>query len=342
MSTQTPQTPPPRPASARPAAARTADLPRPESFPRTGHCQYPVPPEVGQGWLDICAFDNGLMLGRMQCDFRQSYGQQYQDQPGKYTIGLMLRGRFQTARADERLYDVHAGDVYIRHIDAEPIQSRATGSNAVTGLSLDLPLPMAEALHDEGAAILTEARRRTFAVLTPGGEQGRRLGLLGQRLFAQPTRNTALSRIELESMTLDLLAQLLQLPTGKARSRTGHRRWQSAVDTAIDVLQAEWDQPLTIAELSRRAGINECYLKALFRERTGQTIIGYLRQLRMEKARQLLASGQYAVKEAAFLAGYASSGKFAQAFQKAHGYLPSSLPSQPPAAQVHAISRTAP
>ena len=45
------------------------------------------------------------------------------------------------------------------------------------------------------------------------------------------------------------------------------RHWQRAVDEALHILHAEWSEPLTIARLARRAGINKCYLKEMFRLR---------------------------------------------------------------------------
>ena len=85
---------------------------------------------------------------------------------------------------------------------------------------------------------------------------------------------------------------------------------------------------MPIATLARRAGINECYLKEMFRQRTGQTIAVYLRALRMGHALRLLESGQATLQQAAHACGYSRADKFSQAFRRVHGVMPSQVSRQ--------------
>ena len=78
-------------------------------------------------------------------------------------------------------------------------------------------------------------------------------------------------------------------------------------------------------QLARRVGLNECYLKRHFRQRTGLGIAAFVRQQRMACALALLESGPCAVQDVARHVGYQSLGHFARAFRAAHGCLPSDV-----------------
>jgi len=78
-------------------------------------------------------------------------------------------------------------------------------------------------------------------------------------------------------------------------------------------------------ELARLAGLNDYKLKAGFRQVFGTTVFGYLRQQRLEQARQLLQAQEISVTEAAATVGYSSQGHFAAAFRKQFGINPKDL-----------------
>ena len=54
----------------------------------------------------------------------------------------------------------------------------------------------------------------------------------------------------------------------------------------------------------------------------GTTVFGYVRQLRMEKARFLLETSDMTVTEIALAVGYTSLGHFAGAFKRSFGLVP--------------------
>jgi AraC-like DNA-binding protein len=58
----------------------------------------------------------------------------------------------------------------------------------------------------------------------------------------------------------------------------------------------------------------------------GMTIPQYLRQLRLERAAELLRSGKFNVTEAAVEVGYSSLSHFSQAFHEQYGCCPGLYP----------------
>ena len=82
------------------------------------------------------------------------------------------------------------------------------------------------------------------------------------------------------------------------------------------------DDPPTIAQLARIAGINEFKLKAGFKALFGSTIYEYLRAIRLEKAYTLIRNGEMSVSEVAYHVGYNKPSHFSRLFRDCYGINP--------------------
>ena len=94
---------------------------------------------------------------------------------------------------------------------------------------------------------------------------------------------------------------------------------------AREILLAHIGEPITIKELSRKAAINECYLKKGFREMFGTTIFDFYQSQRMEHARYLLYEKGLSVTDVSLMLGYSSISHFSTAFKKHTGLKPCEL-----------------
>ena len=97
------------------------------------------------------------------------------------------------------------------------------------------------------------------------------------------------------------------------------------ISLARDVLLQHIGEPLTIKELSRKAAINECYLKKGFKEMYGTTIFDFFQSQRMEHAKYLLYEKGLTVTEVSASLGYSSISHFSTAFKKHTGIKPCEL-----------------
>ena len=105
-----------------------------------------------------------------------------------------------------------------------------------------------------------------------------------------------------------------------------------ATDTARDtilhareVLLQRIGEPITIKELSRKVGTNECYLKKGFKEMFGTTIFEFYQNQRMEHAKYLLYDKGLSVTDVSAMLGYSSISHFSTAFKKHTGLKPCEL-----------------
>lgn len=139
-----------------------------------------------------------------------------------------------------------------------------------------------------------------------------------------------LKKLFLQSKAIELLAlQCDQIETDHLSGRPLQHKI-SAADVerlyfARDLLLQHIQQPLSLEQLSRKAGLNEFKLKSGFRAIFGNTVFGFLSDHRLEMARELILSGHQSMAVIAEEAGYSSPQHFSTAFRKKFGMSPAKM-----------------
>ena len=108
---------------------------------------------------------------------------------------------------------------------------------------------------------------------------------------------------------------------------------QERVERTAALIREHLAEPLPLEQLGQRVGCSPFYLSRTFTEQMGMTISQYLRQVRLERAAELLRSGKFNVTQAALEVGYSSIGHFSTAFHETFGCCPGLYPLQTPAQQ---------
>lgn len=127
-----------------------------------------------------------------------------------------------------------------------------------------------------------------------------------------------LQRLRLESRCIELATEALSalepapVPAVAPALREADRRRLARLE---DLLHSEEIVGLSTADIARDVGSNPTTLQALARRAWGCTVFERLRDIRMDKAHQLLAGGA-GVAQAAEVAGYASAPNFSTAFKR--------------------------
>ena len=81
-------------------------------------------------------------------------------------------------------------------------------------------------------------------------------------------------------------------------------------------------EPADAGNIGAEVGCSPFYLSRIFSREVGHTIPQYLRNVRMERAAELLRTGRYNVTEAATEVGYSSLSHFSKAFCETIGCCP--------------------
>lgn len=135
-----------------------------------------------------------------------------------------------------------------------------------------------------------------------------------------------LKKLFLQSKAIELLAlqceQFEMQDGGGSRKPVFGRSDEEKVRYARDLLLVNSQEPLSLGELSRRAGLNEFKLKSGFRKVFNNTVFGYLSEHRLSEAQRLIRTGGRSFTEIADDLGYSSLQHFSNAFRKKYGCSP--------------------
>ena len=91
---------------------------------------------------------------------------------------------------------------------------------------------------------------------------------------------------------------------------------------AINYIDANYDKPITLADIAKASHLSVSRLAHLFKEQMGITIIDYLTSVRIERARQLLLATEQSCTEICFQVGYNNQSYFSRTFKELVGMSP--------------------
>lgn len=97
------------------------------------------------------------------------------------------------------------------------------------------------------------------------------------------------------------------------------------LELARKIIVNHMDNPLSINELAKEVGLNTNKLKKGFKCLYNKTIFGYLRDKKMEKAKELLLNEEKTIAQIASEIGYANPSQFSATFKKKYGINPKEL-----------------
>lgn len=97
---------------------------------------------------------------------------------------------------------------------------------------------------------------------------------------------------------------------------------RDAVESILHIIHERYMEPLTLDSLAQDVHFAPSYVSALFRKKTGITLIKYLTNYRMERAADMLLEGGKPVTEIAQAVGYDNMSYFSLLFKARYGVSP--------------------
>ncbi|MEK6406179.1 MAG: helix-turn-helix domain-containing protein [Acidobacteriota bacterium] len=95
------------------------------------------------------------------------------------------------------------------------------------------------------------------------------------------------------------------------------------VQIVIDFMNANLQRRISLTELANVVELSPSHLSQLFKTQTGLSPGEYLRRLRMEKARHLLATSLLSIKQIMVVVGYNNRSNFVRHFRRYFDLAPS-------------------
>jgi AraC-like DNA-binding protein len=134
-----------------------------------------------------------------------------------------------------------------------------------------------------------------------------------------------LRKVYMEGKVLELMALRLAQLSSPRPALTGPMPTAMQITRlreAREIVARNMRSPLSLKSLSREVAMSATVMKCGFRALFGETVFQYLRGLRLERARDMLARDGASAKEAAHAVGFASLSHFAKAFRERFGFSP--------------------
>ena len=151
------------------------------------------------------------------------------------------------------------------------------------------------------------------------------MNILLQQILQCPYQGIV-KRAYLESKVIELIALVLDheivIQQGEAKKCSFKPEQLERIHYAKEILLQDLNNPPSLQELSRQAGLNNFMLKQGFRYCFGTSVFAVLRSHRLELAKQLLAQQDITVTEVAYRVGYTNVRSFARAFKRKFGLNP--------------------
>ncbi len=110
---------------------------------------------------------------------------------------------------------------------------------------------------------------------------------------------------------------------------------------AISYIDANYDKPMTLAEIARASHLSPSRLAHVFKEQMGITIFEYVTSVRIEQAKQLLLTTHRSCTDIGFTVGYNQKSYFTRTFKSLVGMTPRQFKTRnqrtDPAADAHSL-----
>ena len=146
-----------------------------------------------------------------------------------------------------------------------------------------------------------------------------------KQLLRRPLQNMA-DALFIQGKVMELIAIHLDQLDATDRKRTATRTKAAEgqiVSRAKAVLRDRMQSPPTVHRLARMVGTNETTLKRSFSAHCGATVYGYLTDLRMQRACELLQDDSLTMSRIGAELGYSERTHFSRAFSRYYGIPPS-------------------
>lgn len=199
-------------------------------------------------------------------------------------------------------------------------------------------VPLAKAMHIRIGAAEYDVTPQDLCLIPP--EIRHQCNFPGQLLVINIPKE-ALERKKSGSLSYPLLipmrnqiTQLVELIhtelTQDPKSKSVHylyrylysKLMENCAAASIKYISEHYDQPITVQQLADIENYNATYYNDWFKEQTGFSPNLYLRYVRIDKAKELLAETDFSIMEIALMVGYSSNSTLTRAFHSLTGMTP--------------------
>jgi len=103
------------------------------------------------------------------------------------------------------------------------------------------------------------------------------------------------------------------------------KKYNIHVRKAIQYIIEHYSENLSVQDVGKKVGLSASYFGSLFKEETGASFNQFLTKIRLNRAEDMLRSGEYNVNEAACACGFSDPFYFSKVYKENSGISPSKV-----------------
>jgi len=234
-----------------------------------------------------------------------------------FSVTVLLAGRMQ-ARIGERELALRAGEVAFTGIG----QMHEAEADEVDFVSIRIH----PALINELAAEIGLTRVTAEIVFRASRTSDETIAAVARIVAGEMSEGKPGHEIMLDALVRQLFIHLLRSHLTVRKSAQIELSRVGPVDRrlrrALEFMHDNYERELALEEIAASAYLSEFHFARLFKQVTGATPHVYLANLRIEKARRLLADTAHPIIEVAAMVGYQSQSHFTKIFKAITGLTP--------------------
>lgn len=122
---------------------------------------------------------------------------------------------------------------------------------------------------------------------------------------------------ELKEWFVEKMMEACQNILGKREEKS-----KSIIGMSLEYIKNNFHKDISLDDVSKVVNISPYYFSRIFKEGTGKNFVEYLTEIRIEKAKELLETTEYSMKEICTMCGYSDPNYFSRSFKKNVGVTP--------------------
>lgn len=163
---------------------------------------------------------------------------------------------------------------------------------------------------------LNHVREYSPILVQPTLLQSSRISGLAKALCRQWTESPGGAQLAIEGLLYEIAAELCRQEAEPPERRP---KW---LDNVLELIRARFSEPLRLSDIAREVGFHPVHVARVFRHNYGMTMGDFIRQLRVDFARERLERTDIPLVDIGLSAGFPSQAYFSTTFKRETGFTP--------------------